>query len=134
MTLRSWRHAYTRTDRTARIVHMGVAEQLAIDTRREQDRVVIRLAGELDMASAPQLRSAIEELELAERPLLVLDLQELSFIDSTGLRVILWAHERWRQAGHTLALTPGSQQVQRLLAISGAGERLRIVSSADEPL
>ena len=111
---------------------MGVAEQLGIDTQRLQDRVVIRLAGELDMASAPQLRSAIEELDLAQCPLLVLDLQELAFIDSTGLRVILWAHERCRQHAHTLALTPGSQQVQRLLAISGAGERLRIVSSADE--
>lgn len=113
---------------------MGVAEQLGIETFNDQDRVVLRLAGELDMASAPQLRSAIEELDLTERPVLVLDLQELSFIDSTGLRVILWAHERCRADGHTLALTPGSQQVQRLLAISGAGERLRIVSSADAPL
>jgi anti-sigma B factor antagonist len=111
---------------------MGVAEQLGIGTRREDDRVVMRLAGELDMASAPQLRGAIEELELGERSLLVLDLQDLSFIDSTGLRVILWAHERCSGAGNTLALTPGSQQVQRLLAISGAAERLCMLASADE--
>ncbi len=111
---------------------MGVAEQLGIETRREDDRVVLSLAGELDMASAPQLRGAIEELDLTQRPALVLDLQELSFIDSTGLRVILWAHERCRQADGAFALTQGSQQVQRLLAISGAAERLRIVASADE--
>jgi anti-sigma B factor antagonist len=113
---------------------MGVADQLRIDVRREADRVVVRLDGELDMASAPLLQEAIEDAEGKERSTLVLDLQQLRFIDSTGLRTILWARERCQDRAQEFALTPGSQQVQRLLAISGAGEYLRIIGTADELL
>ena len=108
---------------------MGVSEQLRVETRREDGRVVIALAGELDMASAALLRTAIEEVGSAEKSMLVLDLQQLGFIDSTGLRTVLWAHERCEQEGREFALTPGSQQVQRLLAISGAGEHLRTIAA-----
>jgi anti-anti-sigma factor len=113
---------------------MGAVEQLQIDIRRENDRVVLRLDGELDMASAPRLRQAIEDVDLAGLPTLVLDLEQLRFIDSTGLRILLWARELCKENGHEFALTPGSQQVQRLLAVSGAGEHLRIIATPDELL
>jgi anti-sigma B factor antagonist len=111
---------------------MGATEQLQIETHREEDRVILRLEGELDMATAPQLRSAIEELGADEKPMLVLDLQQLSFIDSTGLRLVLWANERYRKDGREFAMTPGSPQVRRLLSISGAGEHLRIIATSGE--
>jgi anti-anti-sigma regulatory factor len=50
------------------------------------------------------------------------------------LRVILAAHERSRRQGKELALTPGSEQVQRLFAIAGVSEHLRIIGSPDELL
>jgi anti-anti-sigma factor len=111
---------------------MGVGDQLKIDSQHEsgRDRVVVRLEGELDMASAPHLRSTLESIETAS--LLVLDLQQLRFVDSTGLRVILWARERCRSRGQDFALTPGSTQVQRLLAVSGVGEHLRIIPATDK--
>jgi anti-sigma B factor antagonist len=113
---------------------MGVADQLRIDVRREADRVVVRLEGELDMASAPLLRDAIESADREASSTLVLDLEELRFIDSSGLRTILWARGRCQDHAHEFALTRGSEQVQRLLAISGAGEHLRVIASADEVL
>jgi anti-sigma B factor antagonist len=113
---------------------MGAADQLLIDVRREADRVVVRLEGELDMANAPLLKAAIEEADAAERPMLVLDMQQLEFIDSTGLRAVLWARERCQEGGRGFALTQGSPQVQRLLAVSGAGEHLRIIAGADDLL
>jgi anti-anti-sigma factor len=113
---------------------MGAADQLSIDVRRETDRIVIRLAGELDMANAPMLQAAIEEANVDGDQMLVLDMQQLQFIDSTGLRIVLWARERCQEAEREFALTPGSQQVQRLLAVSGAGEHLRIIASADDML
>jgi anti-anti-sigma factor len=113
---------------------MGAADQLSIDVRRETDRIVIRLAGELDMANAPILQAAIEEANVDGKQMLVLDMQELKFIDSTGLRIVLWARERCHEAEREFALTPGSEQVQRLLAVSGAGEHLRIIASADDML
>ena len=63
---------------------------------------------------------------------MVLDLQDLQFVDSAGLRVILAAHERSRESGQELALTPGTEQVQRLFTIAGVIDHLRIIASPDE--
>lgn len=111
---------------------MGV-EHLQIEVRREPDRAVVSLHGELDLASAPLLQSEIESIP-SDDGALVLDLEGLEFIDSTGLRIILAAHERSRERGQEFAVTRGSQQVQRLLSITRVGEHLRIVESPDELL
>jgi anti-sigma B factor antagonist len=109
-------------------------KHLRIDARREQDRVVLALHGELDLVGAPLLQSEIESEAVTATPLVVLDLEDLQFIDSSGLRVILSAHERARERGQAFALTRGSQQVQRLLSIAGVSGHLRIIGSPDELL
>src|SRR2546423_14615649 len=96
---------------------MGVADQLVIDVRREADRVVVSLDGELDMANAPLLQAAIDGASLEDDAMLVLDLQRLQFMDSTGLRIILWTRERCQESGRVMGLTWGSEQVQRLLRL-----------------
>ncbi len=113
---------------------MGAPEQLRIDSRRESDRVVLSLSGELDMANAPLLQQAVEAPELGDTKTVVLDLQGLTFLDSTGLRIILAAREQCWRRGQEFAVTPGSQQVQRLLSVTGVGEHLRTLASADEVL
>jgi len=95
---------------------------------------VLQLDGELDLASAPLLQSEIENAEAGDTSLVVLDLQGLEFIDSTGLRIILAAHERSHERGHGFALTRVQQQVQRLLTITRVGEHLRVIASPDEML
>ena len=107
-------------------------EHLRIDVRSESDKVVLRLHGELDLLGAPLLQKEIENAEAEAKGILVLDLQELQFIDSAGLRVILDAHERTRSRGTELALTRGPEQVQRLFTIAGVNEHLRIIASPDE--
>jgi len=95
---------------------------------------VLGLHGELDLLGAPLLEEEIEKAETEAPAIVVLDLQDLQFVDSAGLRVILAAHERSRQQGKELALTPGSEQVQRLFTIAGVDEHLRIIGSPDELL
>ncbi|HEY2535709.1 MAG TPA: STAS domain-containing protein [Solirubrobacteraceae bacterium] len=109
-------------------------EHLQVEVRSEPDRVVLHLLGELDLASAPLLQGTLENAEADAPPLTVLDLDDLEFIDSTGLRIILAAHERAQERGQMLALTRGSQQVQRLMSITRAGEHLRIIDNADAQL
>ena len=113
---------------------VGAQEHLSVDARREQDRVVLRLEGELDLASSPVLERALEGPEIAETPLLVLDLDGLRFVDSTGLRIILLAHESARGRGQEFAITPGSPQVQRLLSITSVAEHMRVIASPDDLL
>ena len=113
---------------------MAAQPHLSVETRIEDGRVIITMEGELDMANAPGLQSAVESRELADAGTVVLDLQGLTFLDSTGLRVILAAWERCRARGQEFAVTPGSAQVQRLLSITGVGEHLRTIASAGEQL
>jgi anti-sigma B factor antagonist len=109
---------------------MGVQEQLQIGSRHEDGRVVLSLDGELDLATAELLEQAMDALP--DEPMVVLDLERLKFIDSTGLRGVLAALERCRERGQEFAITPGSQQVQRLLGVTGVGKHLRIVAAGDE--
>ncbi len=111
---------------------MGASEQLQIGVRQEGERVIVTLDGELDMANSPLLQTSMQSDELGSAKTVVLDLQGLTFLDSTGLRIILAAREQCWRRGQEFAVTPGSQQVQRLLSVTGVGEHLRTIASADE--
>jgi anti-sigma B factor antagonist len=114
---------------------MAVEGNLLIDVSRGGDRVVLRLDGELDLASVPLLEDAIQSamLDDAVAPL-VLDLRGLEFIDSTGLRAILAQDKLSAERGQTFALVRGSEQVQRLMHMTRVDEHLRIVASPEEIL
>jgi anti-sigma B factor antagonist len=113
---------------------VAVQDQLRIVVRHEQDRIVLGLHGELDLASVPLLESEIQSAEMNTTRMVVLDLEDLQFMDSAGLRTILSAHECSQERGQKFALTRGPQQIQRLLAITGVSEHLRIIASPDEML
>jgi anti-sigma B factor antagonist len=110
---------------------MGARDQLTIEVRPEADRLIVRLEGELDMASTPLLESAVEGAELDARAMVVLDLQALEFMDSTGLRILLSLRERAIERGQEFAVTPGTPQVQRLLSLTGVASHLRTIADAD---
>lgn len=93
---------------------------------------VLRVTGELDLAGAPLFESEIEGPEVGASAIVVLDLRELRFIDSTGLRVIFSAHARSVERGQLFVVTKGSEQVQRLLAITRAEEHLRVIDSPED--
>lgn len=113
---------------------MAAQDHFRIEVRNAPDRIVLCLHGELDLASAPTLAQEIENAANDAKAMVVLDLKELRFIDSTGLRIVLAANERAQERGQEFALTRGSQQVERLLSITGVGEHLRIIASPDELL
>jgi anti-sigma B factor antagonist len=115
-----------------KIPDVAADKHLEIDLRSEDDRVVLELHGELDLVGAPMLQREIEAAAVEQAPMVVLDLDDLQFIDSSGLRVILSAHERARERGQGFALTRGSQQVQRLLAIAGVSGHLTVLASPDD--
>jgi anti-sigma B factor antagonist len=95
---------------------------------------VLGLHGELDLLGAPLLQREIKSAEIEAKGIVVLDLQDLQFIDSAGLRVILAANEHSQRHGQEFALTRGTEQVQRLFTIAGVSEHLRIIASPDELL
>jgi anti-anti-sigma factor len=67
----------------------------------------------------------------AEGPaVLVLDLSDLTFLDSTGLRTVVTADERARENGRRLVVVRGPDAVQRVFAITRLEERLEMVDDA----
>jgi anti-sigma B factor antagonist/stage II sporulation protein AA (anti-sigma F factor antagonist) len=113
---------------------VGSEDHLRIDVRASLDRVVLELHGELDLLGAPLLQAKAEQPDVASREILVLDLQDLQFVDSAGLRVILAIHESARARGQEFALTRGPEQVQRLLSIAGVDEHLRVIDASGDVL
>ncbi len=97
------------------------------------------LNGELDHATAPELRGPLEAaLEAGTRAVLI-DLSECSFIDSTGLSVIVHAHSRFVDANGNgddgqLEICCPDAQVRRLLEITGIDRALGLHQTRDEAL
>jgi anti-anti-sigma factor len=94
-------------------------EPLVIEVADEGADTVFVLRGELDPHTAPSLRKEIDRVLGRGRALLVLDLAGLTFIDSSGLRVIISAHKEAAERGGKLALRAPSQTTRRLLDITG---------------
>jgi anti-anti-sigma factor len=92
-----------------------------IETSPQNGLLHVAVSGELDIATAPRLDAALQQPEAATG--IVLDLTRVSFIDSTGLRVLLQAHEAARHGGRQLTILP-SDVVTRLIRMTGFSQRL----------
>jgi anti-anti-sigma factor len=85
----------------------------------------LSLHGELDLASVPQLEAELASIEAQSPKRIVVDLDQLAFIDSTGLRTLIQADARAREQGWELLLSPGDQSIQRVFELTGAVDVLR---------
>lgn len=79
---------------------------------------LVRLVGELDLATVPCAEDAIARAERGGLPLLEVDLSTLVFMDSTGLRLMLRTRGRARDAGRRLLVHRGPRAVQRLFEVT----------------
>jgi anti-sigma B factor antagonist len=96
------------------------------------DGVVLRVAGELDVVTARPLADRLAEL--AKQPLesLVIDLNDTSFIDSSGLHLLLNARRRMTRRGRLFAVICGEGPVRHAIELARLGETLGLVGSRDE--
>jgi anti-anti-sigma factor len=90
--------------------------------------VHVVLSGELDISTAPRLEDDLRRVEAGRPELIVLDLQQLMFMDSTGLRILISADARARQEGRRLVIVRGNEMVQRVMRLTRLDERLTIVA------
>ena len=81
--------------------------------------MVLALAGDLDLDSAPALDEQLIQAEESDATQIVLDLRDVEFIDSTGLRTILVAVRRSHQDSNRLGILRGTGEVARLLELTG---------------
>jgi anti-sigma B factor antagonist len=95
-----------------------------------RDAVHIRPIGELDLATVPVVQARLDELPAAGFAHLVLDLREVSFLDSSGLHLILTLDAAARGNGLSFELVPGPAPVQRMFEVTGVAGRLSFAGAA----
>ena len=94
----------------------------------DRDRVVVRPSGELDLMTADVVEHELSELREAGFDRLVVDLRDVTFMDSSGLLLLLrWARSA-QEDGFVLEVRPGGPDVMRVVDLAGVGEALPLVA------
>jgi anti-anti-sigma factor len=104
-------------------------DEFVCDVRADGEGVVVRLAGELDLEVAGDVAAAVEELLDAGFPHVVVDLRELSFLDSSGIHMLVAARRSAERRHRAVSLIRGPQHVQRVLQLTGTESLLTFVAA-----
>jgi anti-anti-sigma factor len=97
--------------------------------------VVIAPQGTVDAHSAPEVRSRIDQVLDGGTTRLVLNLEEVPFLDSAGLAILVSAHKRAKELdGNVVLIWPRDETVQRILRLTRFDKVFQITASVDEAL
>lgn len=102
---------------------------LEVEVFADRGRVVIAPRGEIDLASVDLLRKHLNDLENGGFHSLVLDLRGVTFIDSTGLHLVL---AEVRNEGIDFAVIPGPAQVQRVFELTGLIDQVPVAAATGD--
>jgi anti-anti-sigma factor len=100
------------------------ARTLQVEVKLDRDRLLVCPAGEVDLLTAATLESRILDLLRGGFDRVVVDLRAVTFLDSTGIRVLLSAHHRAREDGRSFSIILGGPATRRPLEILGLTEYL----------
>jgi anti-sigma B factor antagonist len=109
------------------------SEPVQLD-RPEPGVVLLRAKGDVDAYTAPGLRAQLHEATGGAEELVVVDLAEITFIDSAGLGALVGAHRRMREAGGRLRIVRPPALVARAFELTGLHEVLDLTDDRDQAL
>jgi anti-sigma B factor antagonist len=112
----------------------GAQVDLSITRADHGDRTVVHLGGEIDVYTAPLVREKLDEQIHAGRTDLVVDLTEVSFLDSTGLGVLVGRLKLTRTRGGSLRLVGKDERVLKVFSITGLDKVFEIHPDLDSAL
>ncbi|HEY3605778.1 MAG TPA: STAS domain-containing protein [Sporichthyaceae bacterium] len=92
---------------------------LSLSTRTEGDRTVVSVGGEIDVYTAPKLREQLVDLINAGQYHLVVDMEDVEFLDSTGLGVLVGGLKRVRAHDGSLRLVCTQERILKIFRITG---------------
>jgi anti-sigma B factor antagonist len=101
----------------------GVSDRFTIRRSADARGVVLKLSGELDISTVGVLDEQLADLGEMTRRHVMIDLEQVGFLDSTGLAGLMRAKRLAEAGNYTLSLTRGSRQVQRLLEVAGLADQ-----------
>jgi anti-sigma B factor antagonist len=107
-------------------------DPLEIEVQSTEQRTLVTLSGELDASTASALYDKLSDLEVQDTHNVVLDLAKVTFMDSTGLAVIVTEHKRLQHSEGALTIFSPPSSVRRLFEITGLTTVLDIVPATEE--
>ena len=108
-------------------------EALIIEVRHDHDHAIVTAAGEIDISTVTKLRERLFEIAASGRPLVV-DLGQVSFIDSVGLSVLVGTANRAAAHGGGLQVACAPPKIRQLLCLTGLDRRIALPRTLDEAL
>jgi anti-sigma B factor antagonist len=108
-------------------------DALTIDVRQEQGHTIVTAAGEIDISTVTRLRERLFEIAASGRPLVV-DLSQVSFIDSVGLSMLVGTANRAAAHGGSLQVVCARPKIGQLLRLTGLDGRIPLTRTLDEAL
>lgn len=110
----------------------GRAMDLTITSRAVDEFDVIEIGGEIDVYTAPRLRETIVNAVEAGQNRLIIDVQQVQFLDSTGLGVLVGALKRVRADGGSLDIVCTQERILKIFEITGLDKVFGLHGSVDE--
>ena len=108
--------------------------ELTVTSRQEGARTVISVSGEIDVYTAPSLRERLNELVASGHYDLVVDMEGVEFLDSTGLGVLVGGLKRVRSHDGTLRLVCAQEKILKVFRITGLTKVFPIHGTLQEAL
>jgi anti-sigma B factor antagonist len=105
---------------------------LGLDVKEQGGWVVLSVSGEVDVATAPRLRERLVDLVTEGNHRIVVDLENVDFLDSTGLGVLVGALKRVRTHDGDLGLVCTQPRILKVFEITGLTKVFAIHKSVDE--
>jgi anti-sigma B factor antagonist len=106
--------------------------ELSLSTRTQQEHTVLSVGGEIDVYTAPQLRQRLIELVEEGSQHIVVDMEHVEFLDSTGLGVLVGGLKRVRALDGSLRLVCAQERILKIFRITGLEKVFGIYGSVDE--
>ncbi len=99
---------------------------LDITTTQEAEHMLIQVAGEVDVSNAAELRTALESALADGSAKVEIDFTDVSYIDSTGIGVLVGAAHRAHETGATFTVAHPQKNVARVFDLLGVSEDLHV--------
>ena len=102
---------------------------LDLTTARASDAVHVQLSGELDISETARVERELRTVDATRPERVVLDLRGLSFMDSSGLRLIVSAYRRLAEDGRRLQIVQGPPPIRRIFEVTRLDGRLEFIDA-----
>jgi len=110
-----------------------MGEALTIEVRQGHDHTIVTAAGEIDISTVTRLRERLFDIAASGHPLVV-DFDQVGFIDSVGLAVLVGTANRAATHGGSLQVACARPKIRELLRLTGLDRRIPLANTLDEAL